>query len=70
MVMPEYSLAMKVAKEARCAPNVEGYTRMPSASCMVEEMLVASRVDVEDLARIFIGSVENRKPVTAPVLLV
>ena len=43
---------------------------MPSASCMVEEMLVASRVDVEDIARIFIGSVENRKPVTAPVLLV
>jgi len=60
---------MKVAKEAHCAPSVEGYTRMPSAPCMVEETLVASRVDVEDLARIFIGSVENRKPVTTALVL-
>ena len=43
---------------------------MPSVPCMVEEMLVAFIVDVEDHARIFVGGVENRKHVTAPVLLV
>ena len=52
------------------APSVEGYARMPSAPCMVEETLVAFIVDVEDHARIFVGGVENRKHVTAPVLLV
>ena len=52
------------------APSVEGYARMPSAPCMVEETLVAFIVDVEDHARIFVGGVENRKHVTAPMLLV
>ena len=64
------SLAVKMADEAHCCPQCRRLCRNAMAPCMVDETLVAFIVDVEDHARIFIGGVENRKHVTAPVLLV